>query len=516
MKGLIYFTWFNWEYVAAGVYQYLIDEKELTELTIITCDGYNLPCHSNYNSDPVQCSLCRLNKGYFIENLKKNNEPIKINHLTIDSLSKNINGLSYAQINENYFSQKLFLTDYLRNLEYKNSKIGAGVLSTYISHTRNYRPLGNDFSRDFFFKQVNKFSIVYEVLNQLIFEDYFDRFVLFNGRSNDTRIVFDLFSFLGPERTRVIENLIVSEDDRGEIKELGIEVLPAVLPQDINYRGKEIEEVWEKAENSAREQIGESYFRERINDLNTTKHKDLFSRAWRSSSNPFVDKNLKKVTIFNSSSDEIASIPELREYNFFGEQNDSIRQLLKMLYENDGFEVVLRIHPNLSNVNFKYHLDLYNLQVEFEKLKIIDSSNSVNSYNLIEYSDLIFTFGSTIGVEATYLKKPVINLGAASYFNIDVTYNPRNFSEVKNLLENINNLESKPIINALKYGYYRNNPRSYSTSNTLVFNFLNIFSFYNYQNPKLWFQIRKRFILLKNKFGLNTKKAYSGIPILEE
>ena len=232
--------------------------------------------------------------------------------------------------------------------------------------------------------------------------------------------------------------------------------------------------------------------------------------------NPFLDKKSIKVTIFNSSSDEIASIPELEEYNYFGEQNDSIRELLRILDELGGFEIILRIHPNLSNVNYKYHEGLYILQDEFKGLKIFDANSSINSYNLVKYSDLIFTYGSTIGVEATYLKKPVINMGAASYFNIDATYNPISYIEVKELLKNARLLKPKPLINALKYGYYRNNPVSYSNSTTKVFNFLNIFSFYNFQLPIFKFQILKLFILIHNKLQLNTNKGFNPVPKIEE
>jgi hypothetical protein len=516
MKGLLYFTWFNWEYVAAGVYQYLIDDKELTELTIITCDGYNLPCHSNYNSDPSQCQLCKLNKNFFLENLNNNKNSIQIKHYTIESLSNYKVGLSYDQIQKEYKETSSTITNYLKALDYKKSKIGAGVLSTYISHTRNYRPISDDFTKDFFFRQVNKLSQLYEKVNQLILDKEFDNFILFNGRSNDTRIIFDLFVSLGYEKTRVLENLIITEDTKGEIRELGVEVLPALLPQDILYRGKEIESLWDKADHSTRVQIGESYFKERINDLNTTKHKDLFSKNWNTSLNPFLDKKSIKVTIFNSSSDEIASIPELEEYNYFGEQNDSIRELLRILDELGGFEIILRIHPNLSNVNYKYHEGLYILQDEFKGLKIFDANSSINSYNLVKYSDLIFTYGSTIGVEATYLKKPVINMGAASYFNIDATYNPISYIEVKELLKNARLLKPKPLINALKYGYYRNNPVSYSNSTTKVFNFLNIFSFYNFQLPIFKFQILKLFILIHNKLQLNTNKGFNPVPKIEE
>jgi capsule polysaccharide export protein KpsC/LpsZ len=222
-----------------------------------------------------------------------------------------------------------------------------------------------------------------------------------------------------------------------------------------------------------------------------------------------------KVVIFNSSSDEIASIPELKEYNFFGEQNDAIKKLLKLLYTSNEFEVVLRIHPNLGSVKYKYHLELYNLKNEFKELIIFEASHSINSYELVCYSDLVITFGSTIGVEATYLNKPVINLGAASYFEIDVTYNPRTMEELEKLIQNSRKLLPKPLENAFKYGYYKNHTIDYSKFVARVHKFLGIFSFYNYQRPILKFQFLKRMILLKDTFQPLTK-SLSSIPMLEE
>jgi hypothetical protein len=69
-------------------------------------------------------------------------------------------------------------------------------------------------------------------------------------------------------------------------------------------------------------------------------------------------------------------------------------------------------------------------------------------------SPKIITFGSTLGIEATFWGKPSINLGKSLYMNMDVTYNCKSHDETMNYIFNEN---LKPLFvndNVYKYGFY--------------------------------------------------------------
>ena len=58
-------------------------------------------------------------------------------------------------------------------------------------------------------------------------------------------------------------------------------------------------------------------------------------------------------------------------------------------------------------------------------------------------SETIITFGSTIGVEATYMGKKSISIGDSLYKELNCTYNPKSFRELINQIQN-KNFKNKP------------------------------------------------------------------------
>ena len=51
-----------------------------------------------------------------------------------------------------------------------------------------------------------------------------------------------------------------------------------------------------------------------------------------------------------------------------------------------------------------------------ENLYIFNEEDNTSSYQVIEISDIVVVYGSTIGIESLYLKKPVIVTGSSFYY----------------------------------------------------------------------------------------------------
>jgi fructose-specific component phosphotransferase system IIB-like protein len=114
-------------------------------------------------------------------------------------------------------------------------------------------------------------------------------------------------------------------------------------------------------------------------------------------------------------------------------------------------ELVIRLHPSLQN---KPESDLrYWDPLDGRNVVVVRPESEVDSYALAESADLVITYGSTMGVEAAFLGKPVLSLCDTEYCGLDIVYEPQTSEEVLALLGQ-SFLPPKPRNNCLPYGYY--------------------------------------------------------------
>ena len=112
----------------------------------------------------------------------------------------------------------------------------------------------------------------------------------------------------------------------------------------------------------------------------------------------------------------------------------------------------IRIHPNTFNTSPEFVHKIFSLQND--NVEVIPPNSPISSYKLLLESPKIISFGSTLGIEATFWGKPSINLGKSLYMNMDVTYNPNSHEETMNYIFN-ENLKPLPVNdNVYKYGFY--------------------------------------------------------------
>lgn len=166
------------------------------------------------------------------------------------------------------------------------------------------------------------------------------------------------------------------------------------------------------------------------------------------------DEGYRNIVIFNSSEDEFAAVgDEYDKARLFPTQLDAIVNIAEFLKNNPKVRVYLRIHPNLTNVPYKYHTDLLKLGEKYPNMTVIPGGSSLSTYALIDRADVVVVWGSTTGAEAVYHGKPVILLGGAVYRELGITYNPENEEELHRLLlQSV--LPPKDRTNAIKMGFY--------------------------------------------------------------
>ena len=146
---------------------------------------------------------------------------------------------------------------------------------------------------------------------------------------------------------------------------------------------------------------------------------DLDSSAFQKNWLPLTDSDeekrpeKKQIVIFTTSDDEFLGISPDWD---LPESQSQIEWLTKiaMLAISFEYKVVIRLHPNLRTKSRSLQREWSNLR-KLKNVELIKHNESINSYNLINQSDLIISCGSTIAMEAGFLGKPVLSVGSGIY-----------------------------------------------------------------------------------------------------
>jgi capsule polysaccharide export protein KpsC/LpsZ len=148
----------------------------------------------------------------------------------------------------------------------------------------------------------------------------------------------------------------------------------------------------------------------------------------------------------------------------FPSQEIGLSFIFEEFKNDENIHFYLRVHPNLSTVHYNYHKRIYNFEKKYRNVTVISSSSTISTYSLIDNAKKVIVFGSSTGAEACYSGKPVILLGGSFYYYLDITHIPENTESLLHLITN--NINPKPKLEAIKYGYYLMNYKIYTSVNS--------------------------------------------------
>lgn len=225
------------------------------------------------------------------------------------------------------------------------------------------------------------------------------------------------------------------------------------IPHDVDYEAADIETHWNNPQVSLEEKttIGSEFYENTRRGIAMLE--ESFVTAQKTGKVPPLDFQKEIITFFNSSIDEYASVPGWEQYIYlFEDETDAIVQICTH-YQNDPTkQFVLRVHPNLKYLDNTQTRNLKRLD-GLKNLIIVPPTSPVSSYTLLDRSDKVITFGSTLGIEATYFGKASILLGLCFFRDLDAAYIPTDQAELYRWLDD-RSLPAKPQVNAVKYGYW--------------------------------------------------------------
>lgn len=406
------------------------------DVTFLSCDESIGGCNDNKCFNKNRCRVCKI----FQKANKKKYLPKEIKQISFrDYVTNNIKKAS---------EQKFIYHDVesLRKLKYHGVEIGLGAISSYITFTRNLDPKIDEQSRKYFDRLLSSQILMTLVLEELIKEEKYDLIILHNGR-------FAIYKpFLNIAQQYNIEYICTEGylDSKGYITK---NYFYNDIPHNLRPYQEKFMAAWIEAEEKGidRIQIGKSFFERRRNAEGTGdkiytagQDKDLFVENW--------DKSKENIVIFNSSEDEFYAVSgDFAKRKIFPSQLEGIKTILEHYKNDKSKHFYLRVHPNLIPVKYAYHLDLYKLN--YPNLTVIPADSPVSSYKLLDKADKVITFGSTMGIEATYAHKPSICIGPSFYELLEVAYHPKTKDEVWQLIDTPN-LPDLYSTNVLIYGYF--------------------------------------------------------------
>lgn len=487
MKTLI-FSSFNFAQSFLGVMLNELQESVEAgdEVYFTTCSKTFERCGFNLYGLKYACDLCEHRLRSSLPLVEGNYKHIRLEELiNADDIDK---GKEF----------RASVTSMHSSLYYNTFDVGDSVLSSYISKTRD-RDLANDANFDHL-KDLAGYSVmVYLAITRFLKVNAIDKVILFNGRWDYYRAVLRATQDLGIN-CRVVENFRAGGF---------IEVFDSSFPHNIRNKQLNFDRAWAEApyDEAEKIKIGSEFFsRKRRGEVITDK--SYIGQQIKNQLPPGLDTSKKIIVVFNSSDDEFAAVGEEYKNPFFKDQSEGIAWLVKLVGEElTGYELIVRMHPNLTGIYYNYAQDIYNLEGLYKNVYIVRPESDVDSYALMDLAHRVVTFGSSTGVESTFWGKPVILLAKAFYFYSDVVHIPQDKEHIHAMLTG--DLAPKPQIKAIKIGYYLMKGGTKAKH-------------YDYEYKKKYFFKGKRIDLVPQAFRVylkilkllkvrNLRKAYSGM-----
>jgi hypothetical protein len=383
----------------------------------------------NTDGSRNRCGLCVYKRDRGAELLSK---PVKIHRIADYSRDTDV-------AEERARIETLATREDFRAYEVDGMDIGWGALSTTIDIYRDpslETPGSIDVARTQCEAAVKMSRAVTRFLAS---HEGFDRAYIFNGRWATSRAAFRACRQAG---------LDAMTHERG-CSAYKYSLFENSLPHSRAFWHKAINEAWDAASTEQRA-VGRQFFEDNragkaVSWVSFVKgqEKNKLPDGW--------DASRRNIVIFNSSEDEFAGIDPSWKWPFFSMQSEEIRRIVEDMARIDPkARVYLRMHPNLKGVD---NADTRNSRaIPGNNFCLITPSEVVSTYDLIEAADVVITFGSTVGVETTFWRRPSVLAGPAFYEELDVAYVARSHEHLMELITR--DLEPKPIDNALKYGYF--------------------------------------------------------------
>lgn len=331
--------------------------------------------------------------------------------------------------------------DDLRSLQWRDVDLGMGVVSSLVSRFK-LPDLDVHRHSEIVRDAITAFMLAYDAADQVLKANHFDLAYLFNGRFCTTRAVL---------------RATQANQTEFRIQERGCNPGHYCLLNDVPHNRVRLQQnilkFWDQHPDEYRNEHARAFFEGR---------RKGGSHGWpsfTSHQDQGVPAEFRKakylLSYFCGSDDENVAIGDAFAQQGFATQADAVLALLDAMKSQPDCHLAIRVHPHLRSKSAESRAFWDNLPLS-ENCSVIAADSPINSYDLIDASDLVITYASTAGVEASYYGKPVLLLGSSFYDQLSVAHQAYTPDRISEFLSDPANWKSHSQSGSLKYGFYAN------------------------------------------------------------
>lgn len=292
--------------------------------------------------------------------------------------------------------------DQFKKLSYKEYfDIGWAALSSAVSIRRN-SSVSPTSDRRLLTRYLAASILVYEKSLEVISKEHPSEVLVFNGRFATTRASL---------RAAEALNVPWKIHERGADKDHFW--IADFMPHDVDRVQQLIVSQW----TADRSDAGHRFFRARRARIERDWHSHTRLQHIGRLPEPMQDGG-DWVTFFTSSDDEMFAIGDRFESDRFPSQLEAIKKLAAAVAATPSLRLCVRVHPH---VRLKSKSDRLKWSLlDIPGALMVAADDTTDSYALIDRSKAVCTYGSTVGVEATYWGRPSLLFSRAFYDQLGV------------------------------------------------------------------------------------------------
>lgn len=295
----------------------------------------------------------------------------------------------------------------IRQLTYKGASMGRSILQV---HPDFNTPIRNDYlwPRRWINAAMRSYAWTFDQTQALIREQGLTAIVVYNGRFMHDQAAAAAAAALGVQ---------VLYYDTGGL-DTGFDLTGASTHDWSNLQNRMID-LFDRFSDPANKDFQEDFEQTSIQwFLNRQGHTEpgieLFVGEQKHGHLGELPETEQLVVFFSSSGDEIVEL-DLDWAQHLGSQEEAVRALARSCAQRPGTKLVVRTHPHMR-IKPADDLKHWTKMVESAGVDLhIGPHSPVDSYALMQAADVVFTYGSTSGVEAAFLGRPVVIMGPSAY-----------------------------------------------------------------------------------------------------
>ena len=412
-----------------------LDDRKTSSSTVVICDGGMKTCYKNPTGDKLVCRSCKFAMKKFINEFE-----IAANH--------NILKLSdHRELRPDV--EKLIRANQsphdIKAIRINDLPVGEGIASSYVSRRRDHITPISVSDAKLINKQFADTIFVARFFSKIFQEHKITKFSFYNGRMYCTRPAFEVAKSLSIDR--------FATENAGKGQNSLIAFYNS-LPHEINENTRKAIKDWHDAKHlEQREQIADSFYHQKIagtSSVGINFNKDSKAEI----PYDFSNNETLNIGVFTSSDDELFAVG--REWGgSITSQESGLKLIFDLLKDQKNCRIFVRMHPNLAKASQIVKDHIYALARDIKNVEIIAPEVPISSYDLLPKMDKVVTFGSTIGIEATFFNKPSLSLRAPLYERLNVVYRGYEMTPEQINKWLVDDVNPKPIKGTRIFGYYK-------------------------------------------------------------